>query len=142
MTADAAASRLFVYGTLMMPAVLAAVCGQSLTARPAALADYARYQLRERVYPAIVASPGATTCGLVCEGLDGPLWQRLDRWESELYLRHTVTVREPTGTPLAAQTYVLAAPHHHLLSARPWSPREFERAHLAAYLARWTHAPP
>lgn len=141
MTADADASRLFVYGTLMMPAVLEALCGRSFTARPATLPDYARYQLRERVYPAIVPRAGATTNGLLCAGFDEPLWQRLDSWESELYVRHTVIVHDDDGAQQAAQTYVLVPAHHHLLTAAPWSPLTFERLHLAAYLARWTSAP-
>ena len=122
----------------MMPAVLQAVCGMTFTLRAATLPDYARYRLRERVYPAIVPALGASTTGLLCEGLDGPLWRRLDRWESELYARHTVTVCDSAGALLGAQTYVLALRHHHLLSTEPWSPAEFERLHLAAYLARWT----
>ena len=140
MTADAAASRLFVYGTLMMPAVLKAVCDMPFTPRAATLPDYARYQLRERVYPAIVPAVGAITAGLLCEGLDERLWRRLDRWESELYTRHTVTVRDAAGALFDAQTYVLAPAHRHLLSTAPWSPDAFERLHLADYLARWTRA--
>ena len=139
---DHAGSRLFVYGTLMMPAVRQAVCGMPLATRAATLPDYVRYQLRERVYPAIVSALGAITAGLLCEGLDGPLWRRLDSWESELYLRHTVMVRDTAGALVGAQTYVLAPPHHHLLSTAPWSPAAFERLHLAAYLARWTSARP
>ncbi len=142
MTSDAATQRLFVYGTLMMPAVLQAVSGVSFALRPATLAGYARYQLRARVYPAIVPAEDATTDGLLCEGIDGPLWQRLDRWESTLYTRHTVTVRDETGALLSAQTYVLALAHYHLLSSEPWSALEFERLHLESYLARWSSSRP
>lgn len=138
MTTEAAASRLFVYGTLMMPAVLQAVCGVTFTPRRATLHGYARYQLRARVYPAIVPAAGAAIDGLLCDGIDGPLWQCLDHWESELYTRALVNVCDEAGTPFAAQTYILASPHHHLLGSEPWSPVEFEHTHLAAYLTRWT----
>jgi gamma-glutamylcyclotransferase (GGCT)/AIG2-like uncharacterized protein YtfP len=140
LTADDAAHRLFVYGTLMMPAVLHAVCGQHFTQRPATLADFARYRLRRRVYPAIIASPGALTEGLLYEGLDAALWQRLDEWESTLYSRQAVEVRDAAGHLLGAHTYVLAPAYHHELELVAWSPQEFEGLHLAAYLARW-HTP-
>ena len=143
MTADGAApSWLFVYGTLMMPAVRRAVCGVTLATRAAELMDYARFQLRQRVYPAIVPAPGAATVGLLCEGFDAALWERLDAWESAFYTREAVVVRGADGMFSAAQTYVLAARHRHLLSADAWSPVEFERLHLAAYLARWTDTTP
>ena len=140
MRSDDAASRLFVYGTLMMPVVLHAVCGQRLPARAASLAEFGRYRLRRRVYPAIVAEPGALTMGLLVEGLDAVLWQCLDNWESTLYIRQTVLVQTAEGAALAAQTYVLAAQHHAELDTAPWSPEEFERLHLRAYMARWTVA--
>lgn len=140
MRTDDAASRLFVYGTLMMPTVLHAVCGRSLPTRAAGLADFGRYRLRHRVYPAIVAEPGALTEGLLVEGLDAALWQCLDAWESALYSRQTVAVQTRERATLAAQTYVLAARHHHELDTARWSPEEFERLHLRAYVARWALA--
>lgn len=140
MTADDAAGRLFVYGTLMSPAVLDAVCGRDLPRAAGTLAGYARYRLRRRVYPAIVGEPGASTSGLLCEGLDELLWQRLDAWESPLYRRERVQVRDAGGGARAAHTYVLAPAHHRELERRAWSAEEFERLHLAAYLARWTGA--
>ena len=142
MTTDDGAQRLFVYGTLLMPAVLHAVCGRALATRPARLADFARYRLRGQVYPAIVREPGATTEGLLCAGLDEALWRGLDDWESRLYRRELVTVECADGVALRAHTYVLALPHQQQLSTAPWSPAEFERRHLAAYLARWTAAHP
>jgi len=104
------------------------------------LAGYARYRLRRRVYPAIVGEPGASTSGLLCEGLDELLWQRLDAWESPLYRRERVLVRDAGGGERAAHTYVLAPAHHRELERRAWSADEFERLHLAAYLARWAGA--
>lgn len=142
MTADDADARLFVYGTLLMPAVLHAVCGRRFASRPARLADFGRYRLRRRVYPAIVPEVGALTEGLLCEGMDAALWQRLDDWESELYTRHAVVVKAADNTALKAHTYVLAAPHHGELERAPWSPEDFERLHLTAYLSRWTTARP
>jgi gamma-glutamylcyclotransferase (GGCT)/AIG2-like uncharacterized protein YtfP len=109
LTADDAAGRLFVYGTLMTPAVLDAVCGRALPRAAGTLAGYARYRLRRRVYPAIVGEHGASTTGLLCEGLDEFLWQRLDAWESPLYRRERVLVSDAGGGERTAHTYVLAA---------------------------------
>ena len=123
-----------------MPAVRDGVCGRRLDTRPASLVDFARYRLRQRVYPAIVHEPGTVTAGLLCEGLDAALWRRLDDWESELYVRLAVQVRGSDGAALAAYTYVLASRHLRELESLPWSPAEFERLHLSSYLARWAIA--
>ncbi|MBX9607939.1 MAG: gamma-glutamylcyclotransferase [Gammaproteobacteria bacterium] len=134
---DDGAARLFAYGTLLHPAVRAAVCGRTLHGRPAMLADFARYALTGEVYPAVVEAPGAETPGEVFEGLDAALWRVLDDWESPLYQRRTVAVRVAGSAPLTAQVYVLAPAHHGLLASSPWCPREFARLHADAYLARF-----
>ena len=137
---DDGAARLFAYGTLLHPAVRAAVCGRTLQGRPATLADYARYALMGEVYPAVVEAPGAETAGEVFEPIDAALWRVLDDWESPLYARHTVEVRVAPGRRLSAQVYVLAPSHHGLLSSSPWSPGEFARLHADDYLARFGSA--
>lgn len=137
MSADAAPSRLFAYGTLMMPAVLQAVCGSPRPLRPATLFDYARFRVRNHVFPGIVPAPGAATLGVLVDDIDAALWRRLDAFESDLYERRPVTVTTADADAVDAYAYVVPSHNRHILSGEAWSPAEFAARHLAAYLARW-----
>lgn len=133
---DDAEQRLFVYGTLMYPAVFQAVCGTPLIGHAAALEGYARRRVRDAVYPAIVACPGARTMGLLVEDLDTHLWARLDAFEGAAYERKLVAVvRAADGKSLGAQTYVATAAAVADLLDEAWSPTEFSAADLQRYLA-------
>ena len=138
MSSPAAPSRLFAYGTLMMPDVLRALCGAGHAMQPATLSDYARFRVRSHVFPGIVPRAGASTEGVIIEDIDAALWRRLDAFESDLYERVAVDVKCADRTIVAACAYVVAPHQRHILSDEAWSPREFADKHLAAYMARWT----
>jgi gamma-glutamylcyclotransferase (GGCT)/AIG2-like uncharacterized protein YtfP len=128
--------RLFVYGTLMYPAVFQAVCGASLLGQAATLEGYVRRRVRDAIYPAIVACAGARTTGLLVEDLDDGQWARLDAFEGAAYARIVVAVeRTADGIRLPAQTYVAAPAAVHALLDEIWSPTEFSAADLQRYLA-------
>lgn len=132
---------LFVYGTLMVPRIFAAVCG---TVRPqvlAELAGHARYRVRGAVFPGLVPEAGARTAGCLVSGIDAALWQRLDAFEGDLYERCEVKVRLLDGRECAGMTYVVTAAGRSALTRQRWSLAAFERRHLEAYLARWTMPP-
>lgn len=128
------ASRIFAYGTLAAGAVMQALLGRLPPAAPARLEGYARYRLRGRVYPGIVAEPGAHTEGVVYEGLDSASLALLDRFEGSLYRRESLRVRSAAGIRLAAETYVVADSQRHALSGEPWSLERFVESDLAEYL--------
>lgn len=132
---------LFVYGTLMVPRIFAAVCGTVRPQVPAELADHARYRVRGAVYPGLIPQAGARTAGRLVSGIDAALWQRLDAFEGEFYERCAVEVRLPDGRACAAATYLVATAGRAALTRQRWSLAAFERRHLESYLARWAPAP-
>lgn len=127
---------LFVYGTLMAPDVMQRVTGKTFHFVPATLADYARYRIKRRVYPAIIACSGGTVDGLLYTGVDDASLRRLDAFESGIYERRTVSVQRADGEQATAWVYVLAPSYTHLLRKAAWSLEEFKRVHLSAYLTR------
>jgi len=126
---------LYTYGTLQLPQIMSQIVGRPVLGRPARLTGFARFRIRDRVYPAIVASPGAEVGGVVYEGLAAEELVRLDDYEGPIYERRAVEI-ESAGVALAACTYVLRAEHVARLSSEPWDLARFEREHLASYLAR------
>ena len=126
--------RLFAYGTLAFPAVVEALLERRLHARPARLEGFSRRRLRDRVYPGIVALPGAATQGVVIEGLGPRDLKRLDAFEGPLYERRRVEVTGPGSVRLPAETYVIAEARRALATSEPWSRERFERHHLAAWV--------
>src|SRR4051812_29319010 len=127
--------QLFAYGTLQLPPIISLIVGRSLEPREATLSGYARFRILDRVYPAIVATPGASVRGVVYAGLDATEMERLDLYEGPLYDRCAVSV-EVNGAIISACTYVLRPEHAHRLSAEAWDIEMFQREHLEGYLAR------
>lgn len=104
--------------------MLESVTGRRFASRPAVLADFARYALRARSYPALVPEPGASTEGRLVEGLDARAWSRLDAFEGALYDRLEVHVSTATGR-VAACAYVLRPSRRDVLGAVPWDAEAF-----------------
>ncbi len=127
---------LFVYGTLMTPAVMRAVIGRLPPREAAVLPDHRRHGLRGRVYPVVVPEAGAQVDGVLYTGLTPQELARLDRYEDDFYLRRRVTVRDATGRARTAWCYVLRPRSRVRLARRPWSHARFERTALRDYLAR------
>ncbi|MFT4563391.1 MAG: gamma-glutamylcyclotransferase (GGCT)/AIG2-like uncharacterized protein YtfP [Gammaproteobacteria bacterium] len=128
---------LFAYGTLLAPELLAAVLGIAAPiGGPATLRNYACYRVRRTAYPAIVQRKESDTHGQVFAGIDPGLWVRLDRYESSLYKRETVTLELANREFLEAQTYVLSNDSHARLTNESWDLEGFRCRHLKKYLDR------
>jgi gamma-glutamylcyclotransferase (GGCT)/AIG2-like uncharacterized protein YtfP len=128
--------RLFSYGTLQFPEVLAAVTGCHLQGDKAVLDDYACYLVRERDYPGIIPERGAGVEGVVYTGIGETHLRKLDRFEGELYERARVCVTDAEGNPQQAWTYVIRDALRDRLTRTPWSKEDFEVEHLPAFLKR------
>ena len=129
-------SDLFVYGTLLVPAVMKTVVGREYYSLRATLPDYARFRVRDQVYPGIVASRGESVDGLLYLSIDEQDMQRLDEFEAEIYERRTVRVVTRDRGLVDACAYVMAPHYLHLLSNYPWDLQKFKRQHLQGYLTK------
>jgi len=112
--------RLFLYGTLLDPIVLARMSGERALARrlrPARLAGYARVRLRGTPYPTLVARAGAATEGAVLR-IGAAAFRRLSDYEGPQYRLVPVRVATARG-PVSARAWLAprwrAAPY-------PWRP--------------------
>lgn len=128
-------SNVYAYGTLQEPEIFRLIVGRSIVGAAATLLDHARFRLESKVYPAIVAQPGASVPGLLYAGVTADELARLDEYEGPLYERKELRV-SLSGAATKAFTYVLSERHLHLLSNEPWDVEHFRREHLASYLRR------
>jgi gamma-glutamylcyclotransferase (GGCT)/AIG2-like uncharacterized protein YtfP len=128
--------RLFSYGTLQFPEVLATVTGCHLEGGRAVLDDYACYLVRGEAYPGITPEPEASVEGVVYTGIGEAHFRKLDRFEGELYERVRVCLTDTEGNPLQAWTYVIRDALRDRLTRTPWNKKDFELEHLPAFLKR------
>lgn len=113
--------RVFLYGSLMDPAVFAQAAGTAAPldgARPALLEGWRRVTLRGTPFPTLMRSPRDTVDGLVAD-LPPVLLPLLHAYEGALYRFVTVRVL-CDGRRLAARTWI-ARPDR-ADPTLPWSP--------------------
>jgi len=108
----------FVYGTLLDPAIQREVIGRQHPGIPAILRDYQRYRLRNYSFPGLVAEAGAEVGGIVLKVNPAEL-KALDEYEDPFYERRLLTV-EAGGEPLHAYVYVIPESRRHLVEPVVW----------------------
>jgi gamma-glutamylcyclotransferase (GGCT)/AIG2-like uncharacterized protein YtfP len=128
--------RLFSYGTLQFPEVLAAVTGCHLEGERAVLEDYACYLVGGKTYPGITPEHEASVEGVVYTGIGEAHFRKLDHFEGELYERVRVCLTDTEGNPLQAWTYVIKDALRDQLTRTPWNKKDFELEHLPAFLKK------
>ena len=115
---------LFAYGTLMCRDIMAEVSGQDAvresTPIPAVLRDYRRLCVRGEHYPALIRQAGHQVDGVVYRDISRSAWQRLDRFEGEMYSRLDEQVEMAAGETIIASVYVLHADYRDCLDDREW----------------------
>lgn len=112
---------LFLYGTLLDPAVLARQAGQARLVRrlvPARLPGWRRVLLRGTPYPTLLRDPATATEGAVLRAGPAAL-ARLAAYEGPSYRLAPVRVTTPRG-PRRARAWL--APRWRADAARPWRP--------------------
>ena len=124
---------LFTYGSLMFDEVWQRVVRGQYRSSIETLRGYARHQVRDEDYPAVIRAPGAEAL------LQGRLWwdvdaadvARLDAFEGEDYERISVTTE--SGAQAGLYLYRRSG---RVLQAE-WDPKHFERETMARFLARY-----
>lgn len=113
---------LFVYGTLLIPAVWSRVTGRALpTQRDATLPRHRRRTVLGHCYPGIVPDPREDVTGQLYLGVDTATLATLDAYEGQGYRR----VRLPVlvdGRKRPAETWLFIPGPGGRLGTVPWSP--------------------
>ena len=118
-------ANLFTYGTLMCEDIMYEVSGYHLRHTPGILRGYSRRSVMGEHYPAIMPDMEATVSGLIYFNLPGSAWDRLDRFEGEMYERLLVTVESNDRPQLSAETYVIHPDYLNLLDQSDWDFNDF-----------------
>lgn len=119
---------LFAYGTLMCADIMCAVSGYPEPAGSAGLLrDHCRLCVRGEHYPGLVPRPGASVEGIVYHALPADAWERLDRFEGDLYVRASVAVVLADTTIRRVQTYLVRPELRGCLEDRLWELESFLR---------------
>lgn len=137
MNQPASNSDLFTYGSLMCADIMAQVCGQHLVATPAVLPHYRRFLVKDEQYPGVVADFSGSVPGQVYRGIRAVAWERLDRFEGEMYDRVPVRVCYDGGGCGVVFCYVFRPEFAHRLTASEWSFETFLASGKSAFLQQY-----
>jgi gamma-glutamylcyclotransferase (GGCT)/AIG2-like uncharacterized protein YtfP len=110
----------FAYGTLMCDEIMAEVSGVRPRPVRATLRGYRRLRVKAEPYPAVVPNTDYRVDGIVYQNVPPPAWDRLDRFEGEIYSREIVQVRLGCGSVVRAATYVLRPQFRGCLDEAEW----------------------
>lgn len=111
---------LFAYGTLMCEDIMTQVSGVRLTHVPGFLKGYGRRSVSGEQYPALVPDENGRVEGVLYLNVPGPAWDRLDRFEGEMYARQRVVVEQNDGVVWPAETYVVRPEFRGHLDSSDW----------------------
>lgn len=104
---DAMAHNVFVYGSILEPAVAAVILDRPADTVPALLHGYHKYKLKGRQYPCIVPFESGKVNGKVITGVSDAELNKFDVIEGNEYERITVeVVRMDNSEKMKVETYV------------------------------------
>jgi gamma-glutamylcyclotransferase (GGCT)/AIG2-like uncharacterized protein YtfP len=118
---------LFAYGTLMCDDIMQEVSGCRLSHVPGIVKGYSRRSVKGEYYPALVLDEDGRVDGVVYHNVSASAWDRLDRFEGELYARRRVQIELNDGTALRAAAYVVKPEYLDRLEPSEWDFAEFLR---------------
>jgi gamma-glutamylcyclotransferase (GGCT)/AIG2-like uncharacterized protein YtfP len=115
----------FAYGTLMCDDVMLEVSGCRLSRVPGTLRGYSRRSVIGEHYPAIVPDEKGLVEGVVYWNVPNLAWDRLDRFEGEMYARQPVQIELNDGETLQAETYIIQPAFLGRLNQSDWDFEDF-----------------
>ncbi|XP_020600205.1 AIG2-like protein D [Phalaenopsis equestris] len=125
----------FVYGSLLADEVVSKLLSRVPPCTPAILNGYHRYNVKGRVYPAILPAERKKVIGRVIMGVTKAELCVLDTFEDEEYKRSTVEVfLNGDSGKLSAETYVWADKDDPNLYGE-WDFEEWKQLHLKDFLS-------
>jgi gamma-glutamylcyclotransferase (GGCT)/AIG2-like uncharacterized protein YtfP len=124
---------LFAYGTLMCEDIMEEVAGCRLDPVPGTLGGYSRRSVKGEHYPALVPDRQGIVEGILYRDVPARAWDRLDRFEGEMYARRWVRISLPDGSMVPAATYVTRPEFLDCLEAFEWDFASFRHRGKAAF---------
>jgi gamma-glutamylcyclotransferase (GGCT)/AIG2-like uncharacterized protein YtfP len=118
-------THLFAYGTLMCEDIMQEVSDCLPEHRRGVLKGYARRRVRGQVYPGLLQREGNPVDGVVHLDVPASAWERLDRFEGEMYARQAVSIEMDDGGRLTAETYIVRPEYIDRLEEAEWNFSEF-----------------
>jgi len=128
-------THLFAYGSLMCEDIMQEVSGCLLEHRRGFLEGYIRLCVRDHVYPGLLQREGNRVAGVVYLDVPASAYERLDRFESEMYARRTVSIDMDSGGRLTAETYVVRPEYVDRLEEAEWDFSEFLKSGKSKFRA-------
>ena len=128
---------LFAYGTLMCGDIMREVAGCLPASLPGVLQGYRRRTVRGEHYPGLVPGGASRVDGVLYRAVPGFAWARLDDFEGDMYLRHSVRIELPDGATLSAETYLVRPQFLARLGHDEWSYAEFLRSGKEQFCDRY-----
>jgi len=113
---------------------MAMVTGKSFPSVPASAQGFARFLLKNRLYPGMMAASAQNTNGCLYVNVDQESLELLNQFEDDLYIRQEISVTTTLGAHMVAYAYIIPSDQQFCLSANPWDRLHFETHHLQAYL--------
>ena len=125
----------------MFQPVWSAIVSQKYSKQRALLKGFARYQVRDEDYPAIIPAEQSAEVpnevhGVIYRDIDAVDLLRLDDFEGDQYYRKGVTVELEDQTTLTAHSYIFRPEYRHLLIEKSWKPEAFELYKMPRFLNR------
>ena len=117
----------FAYGTLMCEDIMEEVAGCRLPCMSGVLRNYCRRSVKNEEYPALVAEAGGCVEGVVYRNVPDAAWDRLDRFEGEMYARLPAQVELSDGATRQTLTYVVRPAFLGCLADAEWDFMHFLR---------------
>jgi gamma-glutamylcyclotransferase (GGCT)/AIG2-like uncharacterized protein YtfP len=121
---------LFVYGDLMFPEIMQRVCGGTFKSACGEIHGYARFRIKEEVYPGLTDFPDMATDGVIYFDVDPASAAKLDTFEGDMVERVDVNVQTEDGEWVEAETYVVRKKQRKHLTSLAWEEYDFRRDHL------------
>jgi len=103
------------------------VSGCRLSHVSGTLKGYSRRSVKDEPYPALVPDEEGLVGGVVYRNVPNSAWDRLDRFEDEMYARQLVQIELNDGTTLLAATYVVSPEFLDHLEQSEWDFADFLR---------------
>jgi gamma-glutamylcyclotransferase (GGCT)/AIG2-like uncharacterized protein YtfP len=117
----------FAYGTLMCEDIMEEVSGCRLSGVPGVAKGYHRRPVKGEHYPALVIDDEGCVEGVVYQNVTKSAWDRLDRFEGEMYVRQPVQIELNNGSILVADTYLIRQAFLDHLEESEWNFAKFLR---------------